>query len=194
MGRRTLCGDQRKQRRTPARTSTRRWRRSLRPSRCSAPGDTIWVRGGTYNLNTTISIGSSKNGTAANPYNLFAYPGEAPCSTSARQPYNDSNSGLKGISLNGNYWHIKGLTIQYAADNGMAIGGSNNIVEQVVSRQNQDSGFQISGSSRPSNNLLLNCDSYGNFDFGTVGENADGFAVKFRDLGPGNVVRGARAV
>src|SRR4029079_6047349 len=87
----------------------------------------------------------------------------------------------------------KGLTIQYAADNGLAIAGSNNIVEQVVARQNQDSGFLISGSNQPSNNLLLNCDSYGNFDFGAAGENADGFAVKFRGLGPGNVIRGARS-
>jgi hypothetical protein len=159
----------------------------------SSPGDTIWLRGGTYNLNSTISISGSKDGTALNPYKLFAYPGEAPLLDFRTEPYNASNNGMKGISLNGDYWHIKGLTVQYAADNGIAIGGSNNIVEQVVARQNQDSGFQISGSSAPSNNLLLNCDSYGNFDYGTIGENADGFAVKFRDLGPGNIVRGARA-
>jgi hypothetical protein len=159
----------------------------------AAPGDTIWARGGTYNISTNVSISGSKDGTAANPYKLFAYPGEAPVLDFRGQPYSASNNGLKGITLNGDWWHIKGLTLQYAADNGMAIGGSNNIVEQVVARQNQDSGFQISGSSRPSNNLLLNCDSYGNFDFGAAGENADGFAVKFRELGPGNVIRGARA-
>lgn len=156
-------------------------------------GDTIYVRGGTYNLSSTISISGSKNGTAANPYHLLAYPGESPILDFRGEAYSATNNGQKGISLNGSYWRIKGLTIQYAADNGMAIGGSNNIVEQVVSRQNQDSGFQISGSSRPSNNLLLNCDSYGNFDFGAGGENADGFAIKFRELGPGNVVSGARA-
>jgi hypothetical protein len=158
----------------------------------SQPGDTIWVRGGTYNLASTISIGSSKSGTAANPYKLLAYPGEAPVLDFRAQPYSANNSGMKGISLNGSYWRIKGLTIQYAADNGLAIGGSNNIVEQCVARQNQDSGFQISGSG-PSNNLLLNCDSYANFDYGNLGENADGFAVKFRGLGPGNVISGARS-
>ncbi len=156
-------------------------------------GDTIYARGGTYNLSTTVSISGSKNGTAANPYHLLAYPGESPVLDFRSQPYNNNNGGLKGISLNGSYWHIKGLTIQYAADNGMAIGGSNNKIEQVISRQNQDSGFQISGSNVPSNNLILNCDSYGNFDFGNEGENADGFAVKFRDLGPGNVLSGVRA-
>ncbi len=156
-------------------------------------GDTIFARGGTYNLSTTVSIGSSKSGTAGNPISLLAYPGEEPVLDFRGQPYNAINGGLKGISLNGSYWHIKGLTIQYAADNGMAIGGSNNIVEQVIARQNQDSGIQISGSSVPSNNLILNCDSYGNFDFGGSGENADGFAVKFRGLGSGNVISGARS-
>src|SRR3954464_9035064 len=159
----------------------------------AAPGDTIYVRGGTYNLSSTISIGSSKNGTAANPYNLIAYPGESPVLDFRVETYSATNGGQKGISLNGSYWRIKGLTIQYAADNGLAIAGSNNIVEQVVARQNQDSGFLISGSNQPSNNLLLNCDSYGNFDYGALGENADGFAVKFRGLGPGNVISGARS-
>src|SRR5436190_16300112 len=107
----------------------------------AAPGDTIYVRGGTYNLNSTISIGSSKNGTAANPYNLLAYPGESPVLDFRAETYSATNSGQKGISLNGSYWRIKGLTIQYAADNGLAIAGSNNIIEQVVARQNQDSGF-----------------------------------------------------
>ncbi len=157
------------------------------------PGDTIFARGGTYNLSSTVSIGSSRSGTAANPIKLWAYPGETPILDFRGQTYSASNAGQKGISLNGSYWHLKGLTVQYAADNGVAIGGSNNILEQLVSRQNQDSGFQISGSSRPSNNLILNSDSYANFDFGAGGENADGFAIKFRDLGPGNVVSGARA-
>jgi hypothetical protein len=161
----------------------------------ATPGDTIWVHGGTYTLGSTVSIGSSKDGTAANPYNLFAYPGEAPILDFRNETYSATNSGQKGIALSGDYWHVKGLTIQYAADNGMSISGSNNIVEQVVARQNQDSGFLISGNSttHPSNNLLLNCDSYGNFDYGALGENADGFAVKFRGLGAGNVISGARA-
>src|SRR3954470_8566421 len=154
-------------------------------------GDTILVRGGTYNLSSTVSV--NKNGTAANPFNMLAFPGESPILDFRGETYSATNAGQKGISLSGSYWHIKGLTIQYAADNGISISGSNNVVEQVVARQNQDSGFIISGSNQPSNNLLLNCDSYGNFDYGALGENADGFAVKFRGLGPGNVISGARA-
>src|SRR5206468_11449573 len=69
-------------------------------------------------------------------------------------------------------------------------------VAQCVARQNQDSGFQVSqsGTRTPTSNVLLNCDSYGNYDYvnNSRGENADGFAVKFRGLGPGNVLSGCR--
>ena len=41
-------------------------------------GDTLYVRGGTYNLSSTISISSSKNGTAALPYAMMAYNSELP--------------------------------------------------------------------------------------------------------------------
>src|SRR3954470_23892631 len=39
-------------------------------------GDTILVRGGTYNIASTVTI--SKAGTAAKPYVLQAFPGEVP--------------------------------------------------------------------------------------------------------------------
>ena len=60
----------------------------------AAAGDTIYVRGGTYNLNSTISIGSSKNGTAANPYNMLAYPGESPILDFRGETYS-ANNGQK---------------------------------------------------------------------------------------------------
>jgi hypothetical protein len=49
-----------------------------------------------------------------------------------------------------------------------------------------------SGTTFPSYNLVLNCDSYLNYDPDTNGENADGFTAKW-NLGPGNVFRGCRA-
>jgi hypothetical protein len=157
----------------------------------SSPGDTVWVRGGTYNLSSRIQV-NNKSGTAALPYQLFAYPGEAPILDFRTQAL-----GQRGIELNSNYWHLKGLTVQYAGDNGVFISGSNNTLELLTTRQNNDSGVQISTSSGriPANNLVLNVDSYGNYDFQSDnrGENADGFAVKFRGLGPGNVLRGVRA-
>ena len=63
--------------------------------------------------------------------------------------------------------------------------------DQLVTRWNGDSGLQLSGFA--AHNLILNADSYENYDPSANGENADGFAIKFEDLGPGNVVRGSRA-
>jgi hypothetical protein len=151
-------------------------------------GDTIFVRGGTYNISSTIGI--SKAGTAANPYHLYAFSGEIPV-----LDFSGEAAGARGVQLDSNYWQIKGLTIQNAKDNGINITGSNNTIEALSVHNNQDSGVQISGSGSriPSNNLILNTDSYANYDPAAHGENADGFAAKFRELGPGNEFRGDRA-
>jgi hypothetical protein len=155
-------------------------------------GDTIYLRGnaGSFSINSTVSIAATKSGTAANPIRLLPYPGEQ-----VLVDFTPQAAGARGFDLRGNFWQIKDLTVQKAHDNGVFIAGSNNLLERLVVRQNQDSGIQISTSSGliPANNLVLNCDSYENYDPVNHGENADGFAVKFRGLGAGNVLRGTRA-
>ncbi|HEY2882039.1 MAG TPA: right-handed parallel beta-helix repeat-containing protein, partial [Pirellulales bacterium] len=106
-------------------------------------------------------------------------------------------SGKIGLSISTNGWNVKGLTIEYAQSNGLQVSGSNNVVNQIVTRLNQNTGLAIQspgGSGlRPSNNLILNCDSYGNYDVANLGENADGFTAKFRGLGTGNTFNGCRS-
>jgi hypothetical protein len=91
-----------------------------------------------------------------------------------------------------------------AADNGIYIAGSHNIVESCITFGNYDSGLQIgrvntaytSISQWPSYNLILACESYNNYDdpdklvngTGGAGENADGFGCKLT-AGVGNVFR-----
>lgn len=157
----------------------------------ASPGDTIYVRGGTYNYSAQMKL-TKTGGSAASPFKVYAYPGDA-------APVFDF-TGYTGtsaaVSVETNYWHVKGITIQHGPDNGLHVRGSYNTIEQVVARQNGDSGIQIhspGGAYTPSYNLILNCDSYENYDSGNYGENADGFAIKFRGLGPGNVLRGTRA-
>ncbi|HRK32812.1 MAG TPA: right-handed parallel beta-helix repeat-containing protein [Tepidisphaeraceae bacterium] len=158
----------------------------------AAAGDTIFLRGGTYNVASTITI--TKSGTASLPLTLQNYANETPVLSYGAQAVGSSS---RGIVLRGDHWRMKGFTIQYAGDNGLLVAGSNNVIDRLVARQNNDSGFAIQSvnNSRPSNNLIINSDSYGNYDNqGTsYGENADGFAVKFRGLGTGNVLRGNRA-
>jgi hypothetical protein len=153
-------------------------------------GDTILMHGGTYTVSSTINISSTKNGTAAKPFTIAPFGDGAPVLDFAPQ----TGTG-RGVQLDGNYWNITGLTVANAKDNGLHITGSNNTIDRVVLRNNQDSGLQLSGSGTrlPSNNLILNTDSYNNYDPLNNGENADGFAAKFRGLGTGNVFRGVRA-
>ena len=158
------------------------------------PGTTIWVLAGTNSYNASTHF--IKSGTAGNPIRVFA-DSARPVLDFSMLPRGDSNA--RGIEIRGDYWHVKGLEIQDAGDNGILISGSHNIVENVVLHHNDDTGLQIMVSenqaldtTRGVDNLILNCDSYENWDQATSGENADGFAAKLR-IGTGNVFRGCRA-
>ncbi len=143
-------------------------------------GGTIYVRGGTYNQASTVTIPVGKNGTSSARTTLAAYQGETPVLNFSAQTESSSNRGLQ---LNANYWHIKGLVVERAGDNGIYIGGSNNVVERTVTRFNRDTGLQLGRSASttptadwPANNLILSAESHDNAD--SDGEDADGFAAK----------------
>ncbi len=155
-------------------------------------GDSIIVRGGMYSFSSTQSC--SKSGSAVSFLHIVNYPGEIPVFDFRNQAYSSSNQGFK---ISGNYVHVKGLIIQGAGDNGMQVTGSNNKIENCAFRWNCDSGLQMKTGS---NNLILNCDSYENFDYmsgGTTspdyGGNADGFADKQYTNAGTNTYRGCRS-
>lgn len=149
----------------------------------SSAGDTIYVRGGRYTLTTTINI--SRLGTSTNLYHLYSYPGERPLLDFSAMPVSSSNRGIK---LSGSYWHIRGIDIYRAGDNGMFISGANNIVEFCSFSENFDTGLQLGNGA--SNNQVINCDSFFNAD--TTEGNADGFSPKL-DVGTGNYFYGCRS-
>ncbi len=173
-----------------------------------AAGDTILALDGTYNYADSCYIDSANSGTADKMKHLFAASGAHPVFDFSGQTMHyppASGNNPRGIQINGSYWHLRGLSVTKAADNGIYIAGSHNIVEQCVTFGNYDTGLQLgransrhaSISQWPSYNLILNCESYDNFDDpaklidgkGGAGENADGFACKLT-TGPGNVFRG----
>ena len=149
------------------------------------PGQTIFITGGTYNLVTPVTI--AKSGTEAALISMFATTGARAVLNFSGQPLDGSN---RGIRLTGSYWHIRGIDITGAGDNGMKIeGGSNNIIENCAFYRNRDSGLQIDGGA--SSNTVKNCDSYYNADPPDYGD-ADGFAPKMT-AGSGNYFYGCRA-
>jgi uncharacterized repeat protein (TIGR02543 family) len=155
-------------------------------------GGTIYLRGGTYSLSASVIIPATNNGTASANKNVVAYSNEVPVLDFSSQAVADAN---RGVILDGDYWHFTGITITSAGDNGMLLSGDNNIIEKCIFSKNHDSGLQLSRylttnttiSTWPSNNLILNCESFDNQDAGN--EDADGFAAKLT-CGNGNVFRG----
>jgi hypothetical protein len=148
-------------------------------------GETIFIRGGTYNLTSTIIL--TKSGIEKSILSMLAFPGEKPVLDFSGQTLSGSNFGIK---VTGNYWRIKGIYISGAGDNGMKIeGGSHNIIENCAFYRNRDSGLQLDNGA--SDNSILNCDSYYNADPPDYGD-ADGFSPKLT-AGSGNYFYGCRA-
>jgi uncharacterized repeat protein (TIGR02543 family) len=154
-------------------------------------GGTIYMRGGTYSLTSTVVIAESNSGTSSATKKLWAYQSEVPIISFAGMAVATSN---RGIVLDGSYWHFRGLIIESAGDNGMLLSGDNNTIESCIFRKNADSGLQLSRyntsytsiSQWPGNNLILSCEAYDNKD--PDNEDADGFAAKLT-CGTGNVFR-----
>lgn len=157
-----------------------------------AAGGTIYMRGGTYSFSATLVIAATNNGTAGANKKITAYNGEIPVLDFSAQAVADAN---RGFVLDGDYWHITGITVTGAGDNGMLLAGNNNTIEKCIFSKNHDTGLQLSRyvtsnttlSSWPSNNLILNCEAFDNQD--PDNEDADGFAAKLT-CGPGNIFRG----
>jgi Right handed beta helix region len=146
-------------------------------------GSQIWVRGGIFTQTATIALNVS--GTAGNLLKIWAYSGESPVFDFTGQAVGDD-----GLSISANYVHLKGVEVAKAGHNGIRVSGGNNIVEQCKLHDCGNSGMLIRGVGA-GNNLILNCDSYFNFD-GPIGGNADGFSAKW-EQGAGNVFRGCRS-
>ena len=158
-------------------------------SKMSSSGGYIYLRGGTYSYSAKISL--TKIASAANTIKIWAYNKEIPIIDFAGEA-----TGTDGFSISGDYYHLKGLEIIHAGHNGIACTGHNNIIEACKIHSNRNSGFQFGGGTNngtyPSNNLILNTDSYLNYDAPTGGGNADGFSPKWY-IGKGNVFKGCRA-
>jgi hypothetical protein len=159
-------------------------------------GDTIFVRSGTYPNSFTVR--PSKSGIAGNPIVLTVYKPDM-VNANSRPVFDFSamvvNSNNRGFQVSENYWHIYGIIVKGAGDNGMNLDGASYCkIEFCDFTRNRDAGIQLGGGS--SFDSLINCDSYQNADLGTgtttEGGNADGFSPKL-DVGDSIYLRGCRS-
>ena len=148
------------------------------------PNDVIIVRAGTYYCKQPINL--DRSGEEGKPIVFKAYPGEVPI-------LDFSSAQDTPIDITGAYWHLKGLTITRGGRFGIRIHGKNahhNILEQVVAYDDEWGGILIDRDT--SHNLILNCDSYKNFDIQWNGEESSGFMANYF-VGQGNIFIGDRA-
>ena len=91
------------------------------------PGDTIYMRGGTYALATQTTI--TRNGSSGNYIKLFNYPGEVPILDAASNGKTGGHAIIRMYNIS--WWHIKGLEIKNSPGYGIYLAGtaSNNIIE-----------------------------------------------------------------
>lgn len=176
------------------------------------PGTVIYLEGGIHKPHESdimlrgaemvysVLFSLDKNGTRDMPITITSYPGErAVIDLSDVKP----ESRVMGFYLAGDYWHLKDFDITgiqvtqtgHSQSINVGIFGGNHC---VVQRVNMHDGMGIGVYAvRGSDNLVINCDAYNNYDpvsGGGYGGNCDGFGFHLKsDSYTGNVVSGCRA-
>jgi len=181
----------------------------MRAQEAVQAGDTVYIRGGKYmiNENQISSIQRiwaivhllNKSGKAGKRINYWAYQGEKPVFDMSK--VKPENKRVMAFDVTGSWIHLKGLEVvgtqvtilTHTQSECFHSEGSHNIFEQLSMHDGQAIGFYL---LKGSDNLILNCDAYRNYDFtseGGRGGNADGFGCHPQPGGTGNVFRGCRA-
>ena len=186
-------------------------------------GDTVWVRGGIYDLNDTVFYARYKmtagilltaSGESDDKrIHYLAYPGERPIFDATNLPVAAGEEHGDGtpegamytspIVIAAKYLHLKGFEVRntpmiHNSNSGIFIYASKHIfLEQIDSHHNAGPGFFAhDGASGGGGHLFLNCDAHDNYDptdWQGDGENADGFGVHYQYDGDTTKFIGCRA-
>ncbi|HEX2672200.1 MAG TPA: right-handed parallel beta-helix repeat-containing protein, partial [Polyangiaceae bacterium] len=165
-------------------------------------GDTVWLRGGTYQNTKQIKLNKSGKSDAER-IKFWAYPGEVPVLDFSKYVSTNTAVDSPTILVSGSFLHLKGLEVSNGAvgasgahsnDAIRSEGASNDIFELLNIHHNFGPGLFISKGN--GGHLILNCDSHDNYDKDGSqgdGQNADGFGVHYQMTGPSTIIRGCRA-
>lgn len=171
----------------------------------ASSGDTVYIRGGVYTMredqiaeyNSSIWAFVTKLDKSGISY--LAYPNETPIFD--YKNVKPANYRVTAFYISGSNIKIKGIEVigvqvtitTHTQSECFEIQGSNNTLEQIKMHDGMAIGvYMIKGS----NNLLLNCDAYNNYDSVSesgAGGNTDGFGFHLKKGSINNVVRGCRA-
>lgn len=175
-----------------------------RAQQLAKSGDKVYIRGGLYSMREDqiaeyYSIWAYVTKLDKSGISYIAYQNEKPVFD--YQNIKPANYRITAFYINGNNIHIKGIEVigvqvtitAHTQSECFEIQGSNNTLENISMHHNMAIGVYI---LRGSNNLILNCDAYENWDSvsqGGTGGNVDGFGCHVRNGDTGNVFRGCRA-
>lgn len=182
-------------------------------------GDTVWVRGGIYDLNDTVFYARYKmtagilltaSGESDDKrIHYLAYPGERPIFDASNLPVaigTDHSDGTPAgamytspIVISAKYLHLKGFEVRntpmvHNSNSGVFIYASKHIfLEQMESHHNAGPGFFAhDGAADGGGHIFLNCDAHDNYDpngWQGDGENADGFGAHYQQSGEGDTTK-----
>ena len=173
------------------------------------PGDTVYIRGGVYKMQEDQIARKEriwafvnyldKSGKQGAPIHYWAYPNEKPV-------FDFSAIKAEGLRItafyvSGSWIHFKGLEVTgvqvtiktHTQSECFENQGSNNIYEQLRMHDGMAIGFYL---VKGSDNLVLNCDAYNNWDpisENGKGGNTDGFGCHPAEGSKGNKFYGCRA-
>jgi hypothetical protein len=174
-----------------------------------APGDTVFIRGGTYVMSEAQIARKErifacvtyldKSGEPEKRIHYRAYSGEQPVfDFSGVKP---PGHRVHAFRVTGSWLHLEGIELigitvtitGHTQSIGFENLGSNNVYERLSVHDGMAIGFWIGNGS---NNLVLNCDAYRNHDpvsGNQRGGNVDGFGYHGPKGSVNNVFRGCRA-
>ena len=182
-------------------------------------GDTVWVRGGIYDLHDTVFFARYKMTAAIvlttsgesddNRIHYLAYPGERPIFDGANLPVAAGGEHSDGtpqgamytspIVISAKYLHLKGFEVRntpmkHNSNSGVFLYASKHIfLENMDSHHNAGPGFFANdGAPDGGGHIFLNCDAHDNYDplgWQGDGENADGFGAHYQKPGEGDTTK-----
>ena len=182
-------------------------------------GDTVWVRGGVYDLHDTVFFARYKmtagilltaSGESDDKrIHYLAYPGERPIFDAANLPVaigTDHSDGTpegamytSPIVISAKFLHLKGFEVRntpmvHNSNSGVFLYASKHIfLEQMESHHNAGPGFFANdGADDGGGHIFLNCDAHDNYDptgWQGDGENADGFGAHYQKPGQGDTTK-----
>jgi pectate lyase-like protein len=177
----------------------------MRAQSAASFGDTVYLRGGTYYLNSShLTVTNAPwavvNYITNNGVNYIGYPGELPVfDFSAVAPYGFRTTAFQISASNCVFKSFDVVGVPVVITNAgtqsecfRVKGGSNNRFELLRMHDGHGIGFYLTEGS---SNLVLNCDAWNNTGFNSFSHgNIDGFGFHpEHSYSTGNIIRGCRA-